>query len=204
MKVRITGYKKEPNLIPIGEIVTIKEIDGYYHAFYYNNVRWNSKYERNTLKQTLALLAVSYEFEFLELSEYEFLESHESVGMLNESNIVFDIKDLKSGMVVEWKGIHTKFIWKNLIIEVNGIIQGLDLDGSSWAPVDIDGLSILKVWKPKRLTSFNGIESKLTDDCLIYEAKSERQEEIDKLKQEIKEFTDKARERLKKLEELED
>ena len=118
---------------------------------------------------------------------------------------MFDVKNLKLGQVVEYRHNKCGTTYTSLVIEVDGTKQGMSLDGkifTGFAGVYSGSIEFLKVWNPK-ITNFNSISSRLTDDCLIYEAKTEKQQEIDKLKQEIKEFTDKAKKRLKKLEDLE-
>ena len=177
MKIRIT-QKKAGNNFEVGEIVNIDgtKVKGEKYGDWWHFCGNN-----------YALMEKLKDF-------YEFEEVKE----------VFDIKDLKSGMVVEWQGI-AGGIYRDLVIDVSGNLQGLSLKGDKYTDSYNNYTKILRVWKPN-ITYFNGIERRVTDDCLIYEAKpdkTEKQQEIDKLKQEIKEFTDKARERLKKLEELE-
>ena len=186
MKIKITRCKKESGgALKIGEVVTIKMEDGQHHAFKENGQRWTGRQPKLSFQDVIRQLNVYYEFE--------------------EVKEMFDVRDLKLGQVVEYRHSKNGRIYKSLVIQVNGRKQGVSLCGASFAkftecyemPTEI-----LKVWNPK-ITNFNSITEKLTDDCLIYEAKSEKQQEIDKLKQEIKEFTDKAKERLKKLEDLE-
>ena len=177
MKIRITK-RKNRSYFKVGEIVTINglKVNGEYGE-------WIHMFE----KLDLLIESLKYYYEFEEVKE------------------MFDVKDLELGQVVEYRHSKNGIIYKSLVIQVGGKKQGVSLCGASFTkfteycevPTEI-----LKVWNPK-IANFNSITEKLTDDCLIYEAKSEKQQEIEKLRKEVEEFTDKAKERLKKLEDLE-
>lgn len=186
MKVRITGHRYiRDGALKLGEIVTIKERDGYYNAFAENRLYWMGNYIYLDFEDVVQQLNERYELE--------------------EVKEVFEIKDLRSGMVVECKG-NTGLITKDLIVEFNGKIKGLSLDGTTYStyPENYhEGTKILRVWSIK-VSPFNHIGEELNDDCLIYEAKTEMKQEINKLKKEIEEFYNEVCVRLHKIEELED
>ena len=179
MKVRITGYKKvSGGTLKIGDVLTINMEDGQHHAFVENGQRWTGGQAKLSFQDVIQQLNVYYEFE--------------------EVKEMFDVKDLKSGMVVEWQGISgDKYI--DLLFESHDKILGLTLRSRMYTR-DYEPTAILRVWYPK-VTNIEEIHDSLNDTCLIYERNSEMQKldrqkesEIEKLKSELSEIKSKLRE----------
>ena len=178
MKVKITGCKKSGVTLNIGEVVTIKIEDGYYHAFSENGERWTGRLSKLSFQDVIRQLNMRYEFE--EVTE------------------MFDVRDLRSGMVVEWQGITgDKYI--DLLFVSRGEILGLTL-GSRMYTREYESTAILRVWHPK-VTKVEEIHDSLNDTCLIYDRNSEmrkldrqKEREIEKLQSELSEIKSKLRE----------
>ena len=118
--------------------------------------------------------------------------------IVEEVKEMFDVKDLKSGMVVEWQGkLGGKYI--DLLFESHGKIFGLTL-GSKRYTRKYEHTSILRVWHPT-VTCAEEIHNSLNDRCLIYDHNSEmiklarqKEREIEKLHSELSEIKSKLRE----------